>query len=451
MKRKKIFTKVTSFACAVLLAAGSVGCGTKGSSADDSGKQADNTSDHPVITMNAPYRNMSDFVEKVKEKYPEINLEVIPYNGENTSAYMKNMRKSGEMTDIYFTSYYTPGRLDDKADFIDLSSCDFTENYVQSRLREVTYDGGIYMLPLSYNASGITYNKTLLDKNGWELPTSLEELEELAPKVEAAGYTFCLDQLEYPGYGFQYLCNIADTGFLSTIDGLSWQEDYLNGTRNVSDTPEMQETLQLLERWRNIGMLNGNGTPDNDDLTKEEVLKGNTLFLMGNSNDLRTEDGQEDEYRLMPYLSEKGDQNVFILNVSRYVGLNKKLEEKGNEQKLEDAIKNSSYEDDDDMLPIANPLSYIKETDDHVEFDWREFERGDHNIYYRDNMPIWISDSEGGSWFYAKKMKKGDSTTIQLGYLVDEDMLNEMVMEFNFGDGLHDGVWKFIDMRSAAE
>ena len=66
-------------------------------------------------------------------------------------------------------------------------------------------------------------------------------------------------------------------------------------------------------------------------------------------------------------------------------------------------------------------------------------------------MPIWISDSEGGSWFYAKKMKKGDSVTLQLGYLVDEDMLDEMVMEFNFGDGRNDGVWRFIYMRSAAE
>lgn len=46
------------------------------------------------------------------------------------------------------------------------------------------------------------------------------------------------------------------------------------------------------------------------------------------------------------------------------------------------------------MLPIANPLSYIKEAGEHTEFDWREFERGEQNIYYRDNMPIWISDSD---------------------------------------------------------
>lgn len=100
------------------------------------------------------------------EKYPEINLEIIPYNGQNTSAYMKDMRLSGQMTDIYFTSFYTPGRYDDEEDFLDLSAYEFTDNYTQSRLREVTYDGGIYMLPQGYSALGITYNKTLLEKNG---------------------------------------------------------------------------------------------------------------------------------------------------------------------------------------------------------------------------------------------------------------------------------------------
>lgn len=114
-------------------------------------------------------------------------------------------------------------------------------------------------------------------------------------------------------------------------------------------------------------------------------------------------------------------------------------------------IRNISYEDEEDMLPVANPLAYIRKTADDTEFDWREFERGDRNLYYRDNMPLWVSDSESGSWYYCKKMKVGDSVTLQLGYLVDEDMLDEMVMELNFGDGLHDGAWNFIDMRSVAE
>lgn len=335
MRKRKIFTVVLAVTCTALLLGG---CGSGGNQKDTDSKSADDSGGHPVITMNAPYRNMSMFVDKVKEKYPEINLEVIPYNGQNTSAYMFDMRKTGEMTDIYFTTYYVPGRYDDKADFLDLSGCDFTGDYVQSRLREVTLDGAIYMLPMGYNALGITYNKTLLDKNGWKLPESFKELEELAPKVEEAGYNLCLDQLQYPGFGFQFLCNIADTGFLSTIDGLTWQENFLNGDASVSDTPEMVEAVQSIEKWRDLGMLNANGTPDSDSDTKDEMLKGNTLFLLGNSNDLTAENDATDDFRLMPYLSEEGDQNVFVLNVSRYVGLNKKLGEKGNEQKLEDAM-----------------------------------------------------------------------------------------------------------------
>ncbi len=44
-----------------------------------------------------------------------------------------------------------------------------------------------------------------------------------------------------------------------------------------------------------------------------------------------------DKFGLMPYLSEDGSKNVFILNVNRFYGLNKKLE--NDPEKLEDALK----------------------------------------------------------------------------------------------------------------
>ena len=79
-------------------------------------------------------------------------------------------------------------------------------------------------------------NKTLLEKHGWTLPKSFQELEQLAKETEEAGVQLCLPQIQYPGYGFQYLCNIADTGFLSSLDGRQWQKDYLSGKANISDT-----------------------------------------------------------------------------------------------------------------------------------------------------------------------------------------------------------------------
>ena len=328
MKKKRLFSAILAVLCAGSLLAG---CGGKESAKADK--------EHPVITMNAPYRNMSNFYDLVKEKYPEVNLEITPYNGQDMTNYYQDMRKAGELPDIYFSTIYSPGRYDDSADLLDLSGYDFTGNYTQSRLREVTNNGGVYMLPLGYNALGITYNKTLLEKMGWTLPTNLSEFAALKEKCEDAGIIFCRDQLQYPGYGFQYLCNILDTGFLSTVEGLNWQNKFIKGEATVSGTPEMMEALQLLEKWREYGMLNGDGTPESDNTTKDQMAEGKTLFLIGNSNDLNVQTDATDTFRLMPYLSESGNQNVFILNVSRYVGLNKHLSDKGNEKKLTDVLK----------------------------------------------------------------------------------------------------------------
>lgn len=294
--------------------------------------------EHEVITMQSPFRNMSGFIDIVHEKYPEINLEVVPYSGKNYTAYVRAELAADDMPDIYCSTFYTPDLEEVSDKLIDLAGYAFTDNYADARLRDVTDGkGAIYMLPTYYDCLGITYNKTLLEKNGWTLPNSLEELETLASKVEAAGYQLCLDEVQLPGYGFQYLCNILDTGYLNTPDGREWQNAFLKGETTLADNSDMMENLKILERWREIGMLNGNADPDSDNDTRLKMAEGNTLFLLGNSNTFSSEE-TTDEFGLMPYLSEDGTRNAFILNVSRFIGLNKKLEEEGNEQKLEDAV-----------------------------------------------------------------------------------------------------------------
>ena len=207
--------------------------------------------------MQSPFRNMSAFIDIVNEKYPEINLEVIPYSGKNYTAHVKAELAADDMPDIYTTSYFIPDLDDVSSKLIDLSSYAFTDNYAEARLRDVTDSkGAIHLLPTYYDCLGITYNKTLLEKNGWTLPTSLKELEELAPKVKAAGYDLCLDDIQLPGYGFQYLCDILDTGWLNTPDGRAWQTAFLKGEATLEDTPEMLESMSILQKWRDLGMLN---------------------------------------------------------------------------------------------------------------------------------------------------------------------------------------------------
>ena len=88
MKRKGILGLVLAIACAACLV---VGCSATGG--NDAKSSQGTSNEHPTITMNAPYRNMSVFYDLVHEKYPEINLEIIPYNGEDYTAYVNDICK----------------------------------------------------------------------------------------------------------------------------------------------------------------------------------------------------------------------------------------------------------------------------------------------------------------------------------------------------------------------
>ena len=290
------------------------------------------------ITFMAPYRDIDNFIDTVHKTYPEVNIEVIPYSGVNTTTYLKNMLAADDLPDVCTMTFYNPAAMDVSDRMIDLSGYDFTDNYVESRLRDVTDNGAIYMLPSTYNCYGITYNKTLMEKHGWTLPQTFAELEVLAEKAKAAGVRLCVSQIQYPGSGFQYFCHIAQAGFLGTLEGIQWQKDYLTGKANISDTPGMMESMRYIQKWKDIGMLDCSvSDAESDHRTREEFIKGNTLFMLGNQNGITESLGTKDEFGLMPYISEDGSQNVFILNVNRYFGVNKKLEK--NPEKLEDALK----------------------------------------------------------------------------------------------------------------
>lgn len=99
-----------------------------------------------------------------------------------------------------------------------------------------------------------------------------------------------------------------------------------------------------------------------DVATRKMMAEGNTLFLLGSANTF-SEDETTDEFGLMPYLSEDGSQNSYILNVSRYIGLNKHLADAGNEQKLEDAVAEEGQLQDTGIVGLTAAQEYFSQFD----------------------------------------------------------------------------------------
>ncbi len=308
------------------------GCGTGGSGIQSS----DAGRGHEPLTILAT-ADVDRLKEVVKEKYPEIVLEVVPYIGKNWSRFTCDQMITGDMPDIYNTTLAWLNYPDAmKENLIDLSTYAFTDNYDPTLLSQQELDGGIYLLPSKYSVYSCAYNKTLFDKHGWKAPESFEELKALAPKIKKAGVRLSVTNTMNAGVGFQYVCNLADTIDLSSLKGVQWQKDFLSGKADAAEG--FGEAMNYMQEWIDLGMIEGSDALDGK-AAFEIFAEGNTAFAIGGVDRwTQNEDGTGDVYVPMPYLSRDGSKNMYVTMQSKNFGLSKKLEEKGNEQKLEDAL-----------------------------------------------------------------------------------------------------------------
>ena len=329
MKRKRIYTLLLTGA---MLLSALTGCGP------ENAQTAENktTSTHEPLTIVDSTQDYTELMKLVNEKYPEIRLDVEGYVGQNQSRYFYKQLETDNMPDIYTTTYNWDGGLQKKY-LIDLSGEDFSGNYNEVNLDACSVDGGNYLLPGDYSIQGILYNKTLFQKNNWKVPGNFQELKDLLNKIKTAGVQPSVTMLALPGFGFQYFCNVSDTMFLTTQKGSQWAEQFKNGTATAREG--LAESAEYFQEWIDSGMLNGDCSTLTIDECRKKFYEGNTAFFFGNVERWsQNADGTGDQYGLMPYLSKDGSENMYITSVRRYYGLNKHLEDPGNEQKLEDAL-----------------------------------------------------------------------------------------------------------------
>ena len=75
---------------------------------------SESTADEAVTFM-APYLNVEAFIDKVHSIYPEENIEIVPYSGDNTTSCIQNMIEAHDQPDICTVTVYNP-MTDDMSD-----------------------------------------------------------------------------------------------------------------------------------------------------------------------------------------------------------------------------------------------------------------------------------------------------------------------------------------------
>lgn len=328
----------------------------------DTEEQGASQSNHEALTMMTSSSNdYSAFIEALHKVYPEINIELVSYKGYNTTEYNNTLLKAGDITDIFVATYPPVDELQ-KENLYDLSGEDFISNVNLKMISDVSVDGAVYLLPTNISLFGVYYNKTLFEEHGWSVPNSMKELEELIPQIEAAGVNLSECSTQFLGATFAYFFDSAAPEYITTLDGISWMEDYLSG--EATATGNLESSVENFQHLIDLGLFHIGETTANDKETLARFKEGNTAFLITNSSQsfYENSDGTGDEYGLMPYLSEDGDNNIVITNVTTYFGISKTLEE--NPQKLEDALNVMAFvatpEGQESLVVRENTISPLK-------------------------------------------------------------------------------------------
>lgn len=191
--------KLLSIFTAVVLTVSMAACG-KGSGADnvdkDKSKSVGEEVTLSVMVTTRPTTDAKDFYldwlpELVKEKYPNINIEVeqLP-----TDQYKQTVRlkfASGQGPDIFT---WWPGlQAQDlvEAGYVrDMSDFSLLEKFNSDIASSYEFDGKTYAIPLGSSFLTTWYNKDMFEDAGiTELPENWDEFLDCCEKLKSAGYT----------------------------------------------------------------------------------------------------------------------------------------------------------------------------------------------------------------------------------------------------------------------
>ena len=298
-------------------------------------KHTENSANDPITIMTTS-TDYEQFMKAFREKYPEIEIEFISYKGYNQTGYIRECFEVGELPDIVTTTCFIDEELQ-KERLVDLSKYSFVNNYTDYWLNKCNVNGSIYLLPSNYSAIGFYYNKTILERYGWELPNNFEELKELSLKIREAGLEPCVARLELEGFIFSYMFGLGNTFSFNTEEGAQWKKDFLTGKADA--TGNIEPVLRYLNEWVEEGFI----SPDDINVkgVSDRFYTGEAVFMLCNGlsvSSFEFEDIGKMEYGILPWLSPNGNSNMIVSNVSRYYGINKQLEEEGQEKRLQNAL-----------------------------------------------------------------------------------------------------------------
>ncbi len=340
MEKNNILKKLTALClCAAILFPINA-CG--GRTPDSSGSGDDEAAALNILEVNNDY--FRNFTKAVRNSVPDMPLNIEYYSGSNATNYINQKLASSDPPDIVYFSII-PSAEFQKEYLMDLSGYDFLKNYNVSMVNQRDVDGAVYLLPANYSIFCMLYNKTLFEEHGWKVPETHSELVSLCRQIreEEPELIPITHSGSMAGTYWRLIGEIAQCGFLSTQDGMLWQEKFVAGEASFEEG--FGDTISKLQELIDAGAFDiADKEAKNDDVTDNLLNRRAAMsFTIGGFPYMVTNlKNCQDEIGGFPYLGDTKEQQFLNASVNN-VGISKRLSEPGNEKKLEAALKVMEY------------------------------------------------------------------------------------------------------------
>jgi len=315
-------------------------------------KQTQIVQDDSPITMFVGLGNGMNYYNELKQLiYDELGIEVefIYESTFDTTSYIREQFANNDLcADIMVTASKTNDSLLEESCLDLLSYTHISDYFTYEKVTNYTTENGqLFQLPFTSRLIGITYNKTLMDELGFEVPNNYQELLDIKNKCDQLGVKFAVSGGVATGHGFNYLFHIMGSEWLSTLEGREWFDSYLKTEADIEPLKQHSSYFKELVENGIFGSFH-----DFDWSASYEFSTTRALFLFDITNSIYSYDGPlydeqgqptdiilHDEYASMPWLSKNGENNCFTYYDNFFLYVNKKLAADNQKDRLNKIIQ----------------------------------------------------------------------------------------------------------------
>ena len=225
---------------------------------------------------------------------------------------------------------------------LDISDTKASAAYDGTIMNAWKMEGKTYMIPLPGVYGGYVVNETLFEQAGLDFPTNNAELVAALSALKEKGlglgedginFSFMSDFNTYVG---MFYVGYMVPDFLGTVEGVKWLADFANNEATFSGVWE--KSFELSDALVAAGVMDPEAIARqrNTILCQQRLSNGTLAAAFGNSalyyecvagNQKAVKEGtaQEYTYRMLPLLSDEGNEPWFLFSPSALIGINNSI------------------------------------------------------------------------------------------------------------------------------